>query len=370
MTHWVEVEELPTQALAPRPRARLPLTGAVAVFALIVLLAGGFGVLGGRIGAAPESPPSGSVAAGRASSAPTVTEPPLAPRVTPWAPCSDLSDQPPQPVLEVDGHRHFGRVELRDVDVGPPFEDIPEVIGEDNLGHAVEVRMDSAAEIWVVGGACAVGWSVAVVRPDAPETEILEAVANEARDPAIAAQNRFQVVLPPHAGEYELRAVLVLEGLAVRAAWTVHVPALELPSVTHAAAGRDIPTVIGCDATQLLVNDRHVALNACPRDVGREPGPRVDVAPGAVLDFSIEGWGVSSAAVVCGQLLNRDFTPRTEPSCHGSRDPLSANVRYAAPEEPGPWTIAISTCASRLRSTGSGFEELCGTWYANVRVRA
>ena len=51
-------------------------------------------------------------------------------------------------------------------------------------------------------------------------------------------------------------------------------------------------------------------------------------------------------------------------------DPLFAGIRFQAPEEAGPWTLAISTCARRFRATGNGFDELCGTWYANVLVRA
>jgi hypothetical protein len=347
----------------------VPLTGAIAVTALVVLLAGGFGLLGGGQGGMPASPPLGSPVADGPTAATVPTAPPPEPRVTPWSTCSGLQDQPPEPVLEVEGRPYYGQIELLDFDLGTTFEGIPPVIGQDNLDHAVELPMDAVAEIWIGGASCAVAWNIALVGTGVPETRILETVSNEDRDPAIAAQNRFQVFVAPYTGDHQLRAILVLENVAVRATWTIHVPPLEPPVATLVAGDREIPTVMGCDVRQRLVNDREQALSSCSRDVPREPDRWVGITPGEQLSFEIEGWAATDTTVYCGQLSERRFTPRGGPPCLIPRDPLSAGLRFSAPEEPGTWTLAIYECATRLRVVGSGFEELCGTWYANVRVR-
>jgi len=366
---WVEVEELPTQVLAARPRPRVPLAGAIAVMALVVLLAGGFGVLGGRQGGTPASPGLSSPVANGPTAAPSPTETPPDPRVTPWSACSGPVDEPPEPVLEIDGRPYYGQVELLDFDLGTTFEGIPPVIGQDNLDHAVEVPMDAIAEIWIGGASCAVSWNIALVDSGLPETRILETVSNEERDPAIAAQNRFQVFVAPYKGDHQLRAILVLENVAVRATWSIHVPVLEPPAVTLTAGDREIPTTIGCDVRQRLVNNWEEALSPCNRDVPRELDRSAAITPGEQLDFQLEGWAATDTIVFCGELTERRFTPRTDPSCLIPRDPLSAGLRFRAPEEPGTWTLAIYECATRISVVGRGFEELCGTWYASVRVR-
>jgi hypothetical protein len=364
---WVEVEELPTQVLGARPRPRVPLTGAIAVAALVALLAGGFGLLGGS--RTQPSPPLASSLADGSTVAPSPAEPPPVPRVTPWSACGGPEDEPPEPVLEVDGRPYFGQVELLDFDIGTTFDGIPPVIGQDNLDNAVDVPMDAVAEIWIGGASCAVAWNISLVGTGFPQTQILETVSNKDGDPAIAAQNRFQVFVAPYAGDHRLRAILVLENVAVRATWSVHVPPLEPPTVTLTAGDREIPTVIGCDVRQRLVNDWEEALSPCTRDVPHEADRAVGIAPGEQLNFTIEGWTATDTTVYCGQLTDRRFIPRTDPSCLIPRDPLVAGLRFLAPAEPGTWTLAISECATRIRPVGSGFEELCGTWYANVRVR-
>ena len=366
---WVEVEELPTQVLAPRPRPRVPLTGAIALTALVALLAGGFGLLGGRQGGAPASPPPASSVANAPTTAPSQQQPPPEPLVTPFSACGGPQDEPPEPILEVDGRPYLGQIELLDFDEETTFGGFPQVTGVENLDDAVEVPMDASAEIWIGGGSCAVAWNVALVGASFLLPHVLEDVPNAELDPAVAAQNRFQIFVAPYTGDHQLRAVLVLENVAVRATWSIRVPPLEPPTVTLLAGDREIPTVIGCDARQRLVNDWEEALNPCTRDVPREPDRWTAVAPGEQLDFALEGWAATDTTVYCGQLMERRFTPRTDPSCLIPQDPLVAGLRFSAPQEPGQWTLAIYECATRIRIVGRGFEELCGTWYANVRVR-
>jgi hypothetical protein len=367
---WVEVEELPTQSLAPNARSRVSLTAAIAVVAVAVLLAGGFGLLGGRSAGTAESPPPASLVAGQPSAEPNATEPPPVPRVTPWANCSASPDEPPEAVLEVDGVKAFGTVEPPVFDLGKTFSPDATVLGEDELGGPVEVPIDAITDIWIVGGACAVAWNIDLVGSDVPGgLQTIESVSNEDRDPAVSAQNRFQLFVAPYPGDHQLRAVLVFDEFAVRLTWSIHVPALEPPNVTLTAERGEIPTVIGCDVRQRLANDVEVPLSPCDLDVRRAPAQRVEVAPGEFLQFAIEGWNTDDTSINCGLLIDRRFFPRTQPACVRALDPLFDDVRFPAPEEAGRWTLAMSTCAWRIRDSGEGADQLCGTWYANVLVR-
>jgi hypothetical protein len=367
---WVEVEDLPTQLLAPRSKARLPLTGAIAVAALVALLAAGFGLLGGRSAGTPTSTLAASLVAAQPSPAPSATDVPPVPRVTPWTDCGTPPDEPPRAVLEVDGHQTPGRIEPLRIDLGKTFDPGASVIGEGEQPDVAEVPMDAITEIWIDGGACAVAWDIELVGNEIPgRVQTLESVVNEDRDPAVTAQNRFQIVVAPWAGDHVLRALFVFERTVVRMAWSIHVPALEAPTVTLMSTTVEIPTVIGCDMTERLANDVEVPVGTCARDLDRNPAKRVEVAPGEVLEFAIEGWAASDTFVYCGQLVDHRFLPRIDPPCIRDQDPLFPGVRFPTPEEAGPWTLAMSTCAVRLRVTGNGFDELCATWYANVLVR-
>lgn len=366
---WVEVEELPTQSLVPTTRSRVPLTSAIAVAALIVLLAGGFGLLGGRSAGPPASPPASRVA-GRPSAGTSATEPPPVPLVTPRTACSPSPDEPRQAVLEVDGIQTLGLVEPLTFGLGETLSPNPSAGGGTELPGPVEVPMDAITDIWIVGGACAVAWRIDLEGSDIPGgLRTLESVDNDDRDPTVSAQNRFQLIVAPYAGDHLLRAVLVFEQFAVRTTWFIHVPALRPPNVTLAAERGAIPTVTGCNVTQRLATDIEVPLTQCERNVEREPTRRVAVAPGEVLEFSFERWAATTGFVECGQLVDGYFVPRIEPPCIRDLDPRFEGVRFPAPEEAGSWTLAMSTCGTRLRGNSPGLLELCGTWYANIIVR-
>jgi len=367
VTSRVEVEELSTQALVPRSRSRIPVTGVIATVGLGILLAGGLGLLGGRGGGAPAAPASTALADAR-SPARRETAPPAAPRVTPWAPCGDPVGRSAEPVLTVEGHEHSGTVVIDDSD-GPTFPAAKS--GARATVDVVEIPMDSDTQIWITGGRCALAWDISLVPDDAdPATPIvLQSVTNVGLDPATAAQNRFAIVVAPHAGDHALQATFQFPDAAVRATWRVHVPELEAPAVRLLAGERPIQTVVGCDVALRLVNGIEEPLNACGRDVAREPARRTEVTPGEQLEFGIDGWVLTSTTAYCGQLEGRSFIPRVEPPCLREQDLRNPGMRFGAPSEPGPWTLAMSTCATRLQVAGRGFEELCGTWYANILVR-
>ena len=363
----MEVEELPTQTLLPRSRSRVPLTGAIAAAGLAILLAAGFGLLGGRGGGAAAASPASSSVAQAPSPTPAATQPQAVPRVTPWVPCGSAGEHPPSPVLEVDGDQHLGRVEVAYNGPEPGLDGIEHEPG-DGQPERVDVPMDAVTEIWISGGRCAIEWTVGMA-DEGHAPIVLESVVNEALDPAVSSQNRFEIFVAPYAGDFDLRAILYFDDVAVRATWPIHVPELVPPQVSMRAGERPIQTAAGCDVTQRLANELEERLNPCERDVQREPARRAAGAPGARLTVGLEGWGPARSVAYWGQLTDRRFIPRGDPPCFREHDPQSTGLRFRAPDEAGAWTLAVQTCATRLRATGRGFEELCGTWYANLRVR-
>ena len=368
----VEVEELSTDGIAPRARSRVPLTGVLAVAGVALLLAAGLGLLGGR----PGSPQPSAVASATMAipSATAVATAIPAARVTPWTPCSEAPARAPQPVLEVDGRQYIGEVSVLEDEPGPSVDrgtGLSNARGSTIRASrsAVDVPMDAVTEIWIPGGVCAVEWSIVLTGETNGHAAVLDVVENEDLDPAVASQNRFEIVVAPHAGQHTLRATLVLEKVAIESTWAIRVPDLEPPAVRLSADDRRIEAVVGCDVTQLLANGIEERLTGCDGDVAKSPSHRADVAPGEQLEFEIDGWAATNTTVYCGQLAEQRFVPRIDPACVRERDPVYAGLRFNAPDEAGGWTLAISTCGTRFRAGGRGFEELCGTWYANVRVR-
>lgn len=390
-----EIEDLPAQVVEARGGARIGAGGMVALVGLFVLLAAGFGALGGR----PESTAGASAAAVVATPGPTPTEAPVVPRVTPGAPCAGSPDSPPEIVLQVDGRSTVGRLEVLEFTFGGPTPDAaPDPIESDDPFDTddppdadeppdtddplvlVKVPADGVTELRVVGGLCALAWNIDLAdgRGDLGP-DVLESVPNPERDPRHAAQNRFELVLAPYASDqldYLLRAVLVFEDLVVRATWAVRVVPLDAPVAALVAPARrgddvDIPMLTGCDVTLELANAWAALLNACDDDVAVAPAGSSSVRLGELLEFSIPDWELRLVNVACGALVERTFVvaPPPRPHCERDVDPTGTTASFAAPTAPGGYTIAITICANHAPTTGTGVNRLCGTWYANVRVR-
>jgi hypothetical protein len=153
----------------------------------------------------------------------------------------------------------------------------------------------------------------------------------------------------------------------MRATWLIHVPELALPSVSLLAGDRAIDMVAGCGVTQRVPSGSEVNLTPCFGDVERRPPGPTDVRPGEKLAFTIDGWLPMGGSVVCGQLPGTQFLSGVE--CVPTVEVRDFSLVFRAPEEPGGSTLAIGTCATPLRALLSGEGELCGTWFANVRVR-
>jgi len=365
----VEVEELPTQALTPQARSRVPLAGAIAVLAIGILLAGGFGLLGGKSNVASMTQrPSALVAATSPADAPTATSPGVEPRVTPWVPCLDTGDPidppVPQPMLHVNGQPHAGRVER---DRAGPEQDT-DSDGEDPGDlERVEVPMEAVTQIVMPDSRCALEWYISMKADDDPVPIVLESVANKALDPSIAAQNRFDLVVAPNTGSFDLRGIFLLKDVGIRATWLIHVPELAPPGVHLMAGENEVPTVLGCGAARRLANGYEVNLNPCFGDVEKRPPSPTDLAPGDVLSFTIDGWLPNDISVVCGQLPGNQFL--AEADCVPTVELRDSEIVFAVPDEPGGWTPWIATCATPGPSFYNADGEICGIWYANIRVR-
>ncbi len=348
----VEVEELPAQSVLRRGTPRLGLGGTLAVGAIVVLLAAGFGVLGGR----PETSPAPSRAA---LVDPTGDPgPPAGPRVTPWIECAEPQATAPNVFLQVDGVPMAGVMEVQDGLDGslpPPAVSFP--------GVPIEVPVDVRSELWIEDGVCAVAWTIGLL-----DDQHLEVVPNSTHDPAHASQNRFELVLGPHpGGDRVLRAALVFPTLVVHATWPIRIVPVEQPVARVHRNGDDVEPVMGCDVTLTLATGWTNDLNPCADDVGEPPLDAALVRRGERLVFEIVGWQMDSGGVTCGRLFGPSFMPRPQRDCDlvmSSEEPLI----FEAPTKRGRWTLALSACGTSEASAVAAFNVICGTWYANIVV--
>jgi hypothetical protein len=363
-----EVEELPAQPVVPRGTSRLGLGGTIAVVGVVVLLAAGFGVLGGRPEATPVPTRGGAAVA---STAPVPTPFPGTPAVTPWIECAESPSAAPEITLQINGQAAPGYVEVlvRTASEGHVVPS-PARPGRSPATTEIEVPADVITQVWVEGGACAVQWRIGL-RDDAGGVVTLDYQPNELSIPEFAAQNRFALAVAPHAGaDYDLVAELVFETMTVRARWRISIPALELPvAVVHTASG-PVAAVEGCDVTLTLGNGWSEALSPCVDDVGEPPVESAVVHPGERLEFRLEGWGAPDAGLaVCGRLNGPSFVAVPVPGClMDSAAP--APFVFDAPHELGRWIVALSACASQAASLGVGQNRICGTWYASIHVQS
>jgi hypothetical protein len=350
------VEELPPQSVVPRGASRLGLGGTVAVVAMVALLAAGFGLLGGR----PSEAPRLSYEANAPSEEPDLTPigPTPSPLVTPWTECAEAPVSAPEITLQVGGLGYPGVVSLLEQSIAAPTAPVTDPPPQD----LATVPTDAITELWVEGGACALAWVV-----DLSDGRQLDAVRNTNRDPGYVSQNRIALRFHPlEDGDHQLRAILVLQTLTVRATWPIRIEPTPINAVLHTRDGSARP-VMGCDVTLLLGPDRNELLNPCVDDVGEPPDDAVPVRSGDRLEFELEGWRIEGASVVCGRLSGQSFLTQPRPGCSIFQDE-PGRFEFEAPPGNARWTLALSACGRREASVGIGDIHVCGTWYANVVV--
>lgn len=370
----MELEELAVKPVAQRAGPRIGVAGGVAVVALVGVLAGGLGFLGGR--AEPSPRPSGTATEGAvAPPTPASSQSAGTPLETPWMACQPAAEELAVIELQSNGVRTPGLTELAagpeptpTVTPGNPFASIK--------GLRVEVRPDVVNEVWIDGGACALEWSIEVVDHRTEGAWVLHEVQNPTRDPNVAAQNRFNLShelapLRSLGADVQLRGVFFFSTSVVRASWRLRILPLDRPvprlRVPEPNPRRLNLLVEGCD-TALRLGNGYVELLECEDDLSAELGEPEDpetVRPGDVIALQLEGWTVTSWQVACGYLSGLSFVAERQPvpGCEAGPDPGTFRVPTAS----GRWTLALAACATQTDSPDAN--QVCGTWYAAVRVR-
>lgn len=369
-----EVEELPAQAVMPRGTPRLGLTGTIAVIAMVGLLAAGFGMLGGRPDASPDGQAASTPSSPARSASPAPTPPRVVhPKVTPWTECGRPRALPPSIDLQVDGTRYAGTIEEMDLAFfgipSGPMRGLPEY-SED---QRIDVPVDLISELWIEQGVCAVAWSLGLVRG----TQVflpLDFQGNLDRDPLLAAQNRFPLQLYPYAdGDYILVAVLDLGTTVVRASWPIHVPSVDVPTAFLLTDDDQVPAVMGCEVFILFANHVGDDLNPCADDVDDPPTETAVVKAGSLIRFWMTGagdpWQVDDASAICGRLEGPSFVPGEE--CLARVFPIQeGGAAFRVPRREGQWVVSISGCGWTEASRPVYRNQVCGSWYVNIAVRA
>ena len=361
----VELEELSVARVLPRGRSRPGLLAVVAAGALVVLLAAGFGALGGKPSASQAAVAANGAspgAAGTEGSLPGLA-PGQTPAVTPWGPCSEPPAGVPNVLLEIDGIPYGGSIEVLRTPSGfvPPQTAIPD---QDRLF----VSSNVPAELWIEGGVCAVAWDIGL------GFARIDSLGNAGLNPLYAAQNRFGLFLAPFGGTNDdLTAELTFQNTSIRATWPINVVPYEHPSayiVNDSDAGGPVE---GCNVA-LTLHDRQTTIGEpCSDDLGALPEGQIPVQPGEELRFGIGGWTMESTSVICGRLSGQLFVADPAAKCDDGELAMpqdgegQSEVIISAPRAKGTWTLAIQACASNR--DWLGFNEICGTWYENVEVR-
>ena len=369
----VELEELSVARVLPRGRSRPGLLAVVAAGALVVLLAAGFGALGGKPSASQAAVAANGTSGGSAPPGPTVPGPTAGetPAVTPWLACNPPPAGVPNVLLEVNGTPHpaFNEVLGASDGVIPPPTAIP-------YQDRVFVSSNLPAELWIEGGACANAWDITLrfEQLGSFHLERLDTLGNAGLNPLYAAQNRFALFLAPSGGgSGDLTAELSFQTMAVRATWHVSVAAYEHPGGHLVSSSGDGRAVEGCNVALTLHDGQATIGEPCSEDLGELPEGLIPVQAGEELWFSIGDWSMESTTVTCGRLSGQQFVADPRADCDDGdiavpRDGTQhGQVIIPAPRAKGKWTLAIQACASR--TDWLGWNEICGTWYANVEVR-
>jgi hypothetical protein len=350
-----EIEELPAQPVVPRGSPRLGIGGTIAVLAAIALLAGGFGLLGGR----PEEsarPSLSAVASHPVAVASQIPPETVVPEVTPSVECGPWPTEPPEVLLEIDGTPFPGAVSLAGGSGLPPEN----ATGEPTPHPRVEVPGDAGAELWIDNAACALAWTIELT-----DVAQLEHESNVLLDPQLAAQNRFRIVLSPHAGtDVELHATLVFPNFVEQVTWPLRISPYEIPVPVLSSSEGALQAQPGCDVVLELHSDYITELEPCGGALSQPPGRPLAVKPGAMLSLEFDGWDDMGGFVECGQLVPAEVTGSLfvrDQDCGIEVQP-ELTLSFAAPSKPGVHALAMSACAMQNGN------HLCGTWYATVDV--
>ena len=341
---------------------RIGASTVIAFLAIALLLAGGFGLMGGRNPASPM--PSGAAVAGSPTPGPTPTpgpptEPPLVTEVTPWSPCSSPSDAPPEVRLEVASTAHLGQLEMLWTESGSPAPSVPA-----GATYAISIPAYTTPEIWIVGARCALSWTISV------DGEEFDRYINVPRDPRVASQNRFSIGYVARFGgldDAELLATLSFPSFTARVRWLLNVEPWPRPAVTLSGSGGTMAMSPGCDVEYQLPQDTD-RPGICDRDLLAPPTRKLVVGAGEQnLAIAIPGWFIEDGVYIeCGS-INVDGYFEGDATCEYPATIDGSTALFKAPSETGLRVLRAAMCG---RPGSSAYvQTMCLTWFANLDVR-
>ena len=355
------MEELPAQPVLASRRSRPGLTGAIAVGVLVLILAGGLGVWGGR----PTPSPTSHVVAAVSPSPSSGPGFDVGPRVTPVAPCRPLTDAVPQLQLETEDQSFAGLVLVlhRDEPAAAPTPAIaPPAIPSDTA--TITVRSDVLTLIRTIGEVCATSWTFDLLSPE--ESIGVESFMSTAADPERARQNQFALDLARYRGrDYALRGMLTFPGLVAQTTWPIRILPFDVPRAELTMSGQRLDVEPGCDLQLTLGTGYTELANPCYTGVQRLPEATSIAAPESFLSLRFPaGWFLLGANVACGSLAEGYFQP--DEGCEIRWTDEGTSLTIFVPGLEGTWSLAINGCATQLLSDTTN--KVCGTWYATVEV--
>jgi hypothetical protein len=359
----LEVEELPVHLVERGRATRVSAPAAFGAALLVVLLAAGFGLLGGRDEPTVSAAPASDIALATAPRT-TSVDPAhaAAPLVTPALTCGTLPDRPPNVFLVVDGSPFAGDISITRPTPRPSFGESPAV-----PASPVTVPADATTNIWIEDDACAIGWHIALTDFSNGTMEPLALQPNPGLDPGLASQNWFQIDLASfrqRQGGVEVRAALDFPAMSVVARWPLHFLPFERPKprLVLVDQGMLLGTVEGCETVLTLQNGASEDAEPCNQDLASQLPTATKLRPGAPLAIAFNGWVLEKLEVTCGAASQTGFLTAPRAGCDRV---VGTGADFVAPQ-PGDWTLAMGACA--LDASGRR-NEICGTWYARVDTR-
>jgi len=359
----VEVEELPAQPVLASGRGRPGLSAIVAAGVLLLILAAGLGVLGGRPAPSP-SVPAVAAASPAPSGGPAIE---FGPRVTPAVPCAPRTDAVPELQLEADGRSFAGVVEVLERDDTAPAP-TPALVPLPVIPSApatIDVRSDLVTLIRTIGDVCATSWQFDLSSPD--ESIGLEGFTSPDLDPDRAQQNQFALDLAAYRGrEFDLSGLLTFPGFRIQASWPIRILRFDPPNARLTLSGKEIDVEPGCDLQLILDTGYTELVNPCEVDLAEVLDASRISAPNSFLTFQFPvNWYLPRPTISCGSLTQGRF--QLDEGCEISWTDEGTSLRILLPGAEGTWSLAINGCATELLSDVTN--QVCGTWYATVEVR-
>jgi hypothetical protein len=363
-----EIEELPAQPVLGRGRPRPTVTTALAAGIVVLIMAAGFGFLGGR---SSSSPTRSAVAQASGTPGAEPSAEPPAPIVTPAMECLPLvAGELPEVRLSVPsaGGIHRGSVDvLRWNQPGPqPTPQVDRSEPQPTAAEPLAIRADVIADLQTTGNPCASAWAIELLSQEGAIE--LEQFASPDDEPGYALQNQFELLLAPYRGQaYDLSATLTFPGVITRTTWPIAVVPFEMPTAQLTTGKRELDVKPGCNVYLTLGNGYSEAMNPCSTDVVELPRLARLLVPGPPLILRFpRNWYISRASIACGHFEDLVFRGDATGTCEPFANPDGVSLSIDRPGAEGVWTLAIETCATQLLSDVTN--EACGTWYTTIET--